>query len=111
MTFRHPNERMTLKPLVALLLVVATTAFVAGTSASAATPTNGCPQAFEFISVAQAESEGYSPTPRLTDEAVGAPLPGNHDGFVCRRPLGDGVAHDFPGRPDTVYVWLDNRVG
>jgi hypothetical protein len=79
---------------------------VAG-NASAAPPTNRCPEGFELITVAKAESEGYA-LAREMDEFAGNP-PSDHDGYVCRRPLGDGVFRDVPNRI-TVYRSLDNSV-
>ena len=102
------RERVATRRLLALLLSAAAASLGGGASASAATPTNGCPAGFEVISVAQAESEGYR-LARVVDESVDKP-PGNRDGYACRRPLGDGVFHTFPGRPDTVYQWMDNRL-
>jgi ABC-type nitrate/sulfonate/bicarbonate transport system substrate-binding protein len=89
-----------------LALAAAATAAVAAGNASAETSrtpvANGCPAGFEFILVEQAEAQGYVPIPRLVDES------GNANGAVCRRALGDGIFHSFPGRPDTVYWWADD---
>jgi hypothetical protein len=88
------------------LAPIAALAFAVGGNASAAPPNNGCPEGFELISVVQAESEGYA-LARVVDESAGPPA-GNHDGYACRRLLGDGIFHTFPGRPDNVYHWMDN---
>src|SRR4051794_16168008 len=109
MRLRRPNVLDTRQSLFAVVVPAATVALVAATGVRAAPPVNACAEGFELISVAQGESEGY-PLARLQDEFLGEPQPGNHDGYVCRRPLGDGVYHDYPGRPDTVYLWLDNSL-
>jgi hypothetical protein len=105
------RERRTLRRMMAILaavgLMAAMLAFVAP-GASAALPNNGCPEGFDLISVAQAESEGNR-VARIADEFAGPP-PGNHDGYACRRLLGDGIFHQFPGRPDNVYHWMDNML-
>jgi hypothetical protein len=63
----------------------------------------GCPSGFELIGVTEAGDARQVLTAQSVDAA------GNNDGFVCRRALGDGIFHDFPGRPDTVYHWQDNK--
>ena len=104
------SEEVARRRLLAFLLSVTAASLGGATYASAATPTNGCPEGFEVISVAQAESEGYR-LARVVDESVDqSPKPGNRDSYACRRPLGDGVFHDFPGRHDTIYWWMDNRL-
>jgi hypothetical protein len=108
MRLTRPSITATRPALLGFVVTAATVALVTATGVSAAPPVNGCPEGFELISVAQGESEGY-PLARLQDEFVGRP-PGNHDGYVCRRPVGDGIFHDYPGRPDTVYLWLDNSL-
>ncbi len=94
--------------LFVMLAAIAALTVAVGGIASAAPPNNGCPEGFDLISVAQAESEGNR-VARIADEMAGPP-PGNHDGYACRRLLGDGIFHLFPGRPDNVYHWMDNRV-
>ncbi len=63
--------------------------------------TGGCAAGFEFVSVDELDDVYRSA--RIADNL------GNNDGYVCRRALGDGFHHDAPGRPDTVYLWLDNE--
>ena len=84
---------------------------VFGANASAAPPTNGCAEGFESISVAQAESDGYRPVPRLVDEFVDPKKPGNRDGLVCRRLSRRRRPQGLPGRPDNLYLWSDNTFG
>jgi hypothetical protein len=63
----------------------------------------GCAAGFEYISLAQVLSEGPRPGAIIADTT------GNNDGYVCRRLVGDGVAHSYPGAVnDTFYIWLDN---
>jgi hypothetical protein len=83
-------------------IAAAALALLTAAGTSAAPPSSGCPQGFEEVAVSQAENEGYVPIPRLVDNA------GNGNGEVCRRALGDGVFHRFPGRPDTIYQWRDD---
>ena len=104
MTLRPRNGTVTKRRLLGLLVAVPAVAVGIGATASAATPSNGCPAGFESLSVVQAESEGPYVVARIVDET------GNNDGYVCRRLLGDGVAHKFLGRPDNVYLWLDNSL-
>ena|SRR5437763_1326913 len=61
----------------------------------------GCSAGFEYISLVQVLSEGPRPS------AIAADV--NGDGYVCRRLLGDGIFHQFPGAVNTsIYFWLDN---
>jgi hypothetical protein len=63
----------------------------------------GCSAGFEYISLVQVLSEGPRPGAVIVD------VTGNNDGYVCRRLLGDGIAHLFPNAVnDTFYYWLDN---
>jgi hypothetical protein len=81
-------------PVLASLCVIAGGA---ATTAVARPPLpNGCPTGFELISVDAVQD----PRQALLAERVDAG--GNHDGYACRRPLGDGIVRKFPGRPDTV---------
>ena len=107
-TLTRRSKKVAARWLLPLLLSVSAAMPGISADASGAPPTNGCPEGFELISVAQAESEGY-PLARVADEFDGNP-PGNHDGYACRRPVGDGVFHDDPARPDTIYLWFDNRL-
>jgi hypothetical protein len=104
-TLRRQNERVIKRRLLVVLVSASTVAVGVGANASAAPIANGCPEGFESMSVVEAESLGYSPVPRLADEG------GNRDGLVCRRALGDGVLHTYPGRPDIIYAWVDNDFG
>jgi len=70
-------------------------------------PNNGCPEGFDLISVVQVESGA---TGRPNRGRVRWSSPGNHDGYACRRLLGEGAFHLNPARPDNVYHWMDNRV-
>ena len=105
-TITQQSATMGRRRVLLSLLAVAITMLGVSASASAAPPVNGCPEGFALISVAQADSEGY-PLGRISDESMVKPI-GNHDGYACRRPLGDGVFRGFPGRPDTIYLWYDN---
>lgn len=74
-----------------------------GVGAAAGAANEACPKGFETITVEQAISEGYLRNPPLVDGL------GNGDGTVCRRALGDGNFHSFPGATvDTIYFWTDN---
>jgi hypothetical protein len=87
----------------AFLSVTSLTLLVGGAGAAAAAANVACPKGFETITVEQAISEGYLRTPALVDGL------GNGDGTVCRRALGDGNFHSFPGTTvDTIYNWIDN---
>ena len=92
-----------------IALVLASSCVIAGgaaTTAGAASPLpNGCPSGFELVIVDALED------PRQAALAGQVDANGNNDGYVCRRALGDGIFHTFPGRPDTVYHWADNFPG
>ena len=71
---------------------------------SAAPPPPGneeCPSGFERTSVAEIDLL-YGGLPGSVDAA------GNQNGYVCRRAVGKGVAHDVPGRPEIVYLFADD---
>lgn len=59
-----------------------------------------CPAGYEYVHVDDVPP--IYALARFFDEV------GNNDGFVCRRPLGDGIYHKVDGRPDTIYHWRDN---
>jgi hypothetical protein len=92
-----------------IALLLASLCVIAGgaaTTAGAESPLpNGCPSGYELISVDAVEN----PLQAVTAERVDTG--GNNDGYACRRALGDGIFHTFPGRPDTVYHWADNFPG
>ncbi|HEY3410864.1 MAG TPA: hypothetical protein VGK53_22075 [Propionicimonas sp.] len=90
--------------------LVAAGGLFAALPAAAAPPnptTTGCSAAYELVSVAAVEPLGYSPTPRLVDEA------GNSNGLVCRRPvplvfLRLLCNNDCP--VDLIYDWRDDSI-
>jgi hypothetical protein len=87
---------------IAALTSACAVAFSPGASANNG-GIGGCSAGFEYISLAQVLSEGPRPS------AIEADTTGNNDGYVCRRLIGDGIAHLFPGAVnDTFYIWLDN---
>jgi hypothetical protein len=88
--------------LLGVLLAVGLVPLAGGASALAGTlaDNQGCPQGFEPMMVGVGEADRRIPI--LIDAG------GNDDGIVCARPEGDGIFHDYPGRPDTVYLWKDN---
>jgi hypothetical protein len=83
---------------------MASLAVLVGRAGSVAAASNdACPQGFETITLSKAASEGYIRTPSLVDSL------GNGDGIVCRRPLGEGTLHMFPGVDVTqIYYWIDD---
>lgn len=105
MRFASMTQGLSPRRLRLVGVVVASLALLAGSAGTAAaSATDACPQGFETITLAQAASEGYVTSPTQTDEA------GNGDGIVCRRALGQGIDHLFPGiDPGTqIYYWVDN---
>jgi hypothetical protein len=94
---------------IAAVTVLAVAGFLVGISPSTAvadTPTH-CPASFDLRSVESLAATGNAPVPGQIDMA------GNADGFVCAKPLPDGVcaAHGFDPCPvETVYLFRDNDV-
>ena len=65
----------------------------------------GCPEGFTWMVVGVGDADRT--VPKQNDAIENG---GNGDGIVCARALGDGVVHTFPGRPDIVYEWSDNKL-
>jgi hypothetical protein len=87
------------------LAVLASASAVAVTGGASANQggIGGCSAGFEYISLVDVLNEG----PRLA--AIAADVTGNNDGYVCRRLVGDGTFHLYPGSVnDKIYIWLDN---
>jgi len=93
--------RRILFTLVATML--ATSLFAVSAMAQPPAENNGCSQGYQWMEVGVGDAD--RPTPRIVDDPANG---GNGDGIVCARALGDGVFHTFPGRPDTIYKWMDN---
>lgn len=76
--------------------------------ASAAAPSNGCPSGYELLSVAALAELGYQ-VPTMVDDPTGGidsfGNPGNGDGWVCARPLGNLV-----GPYGQIYNFMDNQL-
>ena len=90
-----------MRNLIVVFVSVCALAALAAPLASA--EQEGCPTGYELISV-----QGFD-DPRQVALAGSVDAAGNNDGYICRRPLGDGIFHDFPTRPDTVYHLRDNK--
>jgi len=91
-----------MKRLICLSAFVSASALamVGGASANQG-GTGGCSAGFEYISLVQVLSEGPRPA------AIAADV--NGDGYVCRRLLGEGIFHLFPGAvSSSIYYWFDN---
>ena len=95
-----------IKRLLSLAVFVSASALaVTGGASADQRGTGGCAAGFEYISLVQVLSEGPRPS------AVYADVTGNNDGYVCRRLLGDGVFHLYPGAVnDKIYLWFDNTM-
>jgi hypothetical protein len=88
--------------LLAVLVSASALAVTGGASANRG-GIGGCSAGFEYISLVDVLSEGPRPSAILAD------VTGNNDGYVCRRLLGDGTFHRFPGAVnDKIYTWADN---
>ncbi|MFZ0627629.1 MAG: hypothetical protein WAN34_14150 [Acidimicrobiia bacterium] len=87
------------------IAALATTLLAAPASARPPAENNGCPQGFESMVVGEGEADR-----RVPHEVDSPEFGGNGDSIVCARALGQGIYHTYPGRPDTVYRWADNRL-
>ncbi len=97
---------------VMTLLTVGATAAAGFTSvggASAAAPANGCPAAFQLLSVPVLAAEGYH-VPALVDSPTSGirsfGQPGNGDGWVCGLQLGNRLT----SFGDPLYNFVDNQL-
>ncbi len=88
---------------------MATASFTSVGGASAAAPANGCPAAFQLLSVPVLTAEGYH-LPALVDSPTSGiksfGQPGNGDGWVCGKQLGDRLT-SFGG---PLYLFIDNQL-
>jgi hypothetical protein len=107
-----------LTPVIALLVAAAAGAMSAAAPALAAPPPNGCPAGYQLLSVATLSAQGYK-VPALVDSPTGGLVghgpgngaswvqqPGNGDGLVCGRPLGNQVT-PWGGQ---LYDFVDNQL-
>jgi hypothetical protein len=100
---RARRRRATLLSAASLALLLSLTLLIGAPGSVSGAANEACPDGFQTITVAQAVSEGYRGVPPIVDAA------GNGDGIVCRRPLGDGIFHQFPlATVSTIYHWIDN---
>ncbi len=97
---------------VMTLLTAGTAAAASFTSvggASAAAPANGCPAAYQLLSVAVLTAEGYH-VPALVDSPTSGirsfGQPGNGDGWVCGVQLGNRLT----SFGDPLYNFIDNQL-
>jgi hypothetical protein len=98
----------------ASLAVVGTVAFLGATAiggqvASASTPVeNGCPAAFQLLTLDFLASQGPYRQPFEIDAA------GNNDGLICAMPVNQ-TAYDAVCGPDcpvpVLYTFIDNKEG
>lgn len=97
-----------------VVMTLAAAAAIAGglsgsIAAHAAPPANGCPAAYELLSVATLTSEGYHLPARLDSPTSGLRSfgrPGNGDGLVCGLPLGNRTT-SFGGQ---LYNFVDDTL-
>ena len=105
--------------LAASVLVTAgLTAWLPASAASADPPPGGCPTGYQLLSVATLSAQGYmvpalidSPTSGVVGHGQGngaswVQQPGNGDGFVCGRALGNQVT-PWGGQ---LYDFVDNQL-
>lgn len=93
--------------MASIALTAATVVIAPGARGASLPTTTGCPASHELASVSAVEAQGYSPSPRLVDEA------GNHNGLVCRLPLPEVFLrllcdNDCP--VPLIYSWKDDSV-
>lgn len=81
---------------------------LAASPATAAAPSNGCPSGFQLLSVATLSELGYRVPGMVDDPNSGLESfgnPGNGDGWVCARPLGNQT-----GPYGQIYDFMDNQL-
>ena len=104
------NIRRFVAALATCLTLGGAATLVGSVPASAATPvSNGCPAGFQLLSVSTLSAEGYH-LPALVDDPNSGlrsyGRPGNGDGLVCGRQLGNRTT-SF-GLP--IYEFFDNTL-
>jgi len=70
------------------LLAIGSSAFGAGSASADTPPENGCPAAYQLLSIAWLTQQGPYMVPGLLDSA------GNNDGYVCGKPLNPVVQYN-----------------
>lgn len=79
-----------------------------GASSFAAAPSNGCPSGYRLLSVVSLSEQGYQ-VPAKVDAPDGGissyGKPGNGDGWVCARQLGNRTWQNGP-----IYNFIDNQL-
>jgi hypothetical protein len=107
-----------LGPSVACVAFAAATGLASATSASAAPPADGCPTGYQLLSVPALSAQGYqvpaaidSPTAGLVGHGLGkgqswVQQPGNGDGWVCARQLGNQLTP----WGDPIFDFVDNQL-
>jgi hypothetical protein len=81
---------------------------LAGPSATAAPPSNGCPSGYLLLSVEALSDLGYQVPGLVDDPASGVESygrPANGDGWVCARPMGNQT-----GPYGQIYMFTDNQL-
>lgn len=102
-------KHLRLAPVIVPLAVGAGGAMIAVAPAQAAPPPNGCPAAYQLLSVQTLTAEGYK-VPALVDSPTSGILsfnkPGNGDGWVC------GMQPDHQLTPFglPLYEFIDNQL-
>jgi hypothetical protein len=113
------NNRVRMSIVAATLAAAVGGSVLTGTAAIAAPPSSGCPRGFQVLSVQTLTAEGYK-VPALIDDPTSGVVgqvgqgngkawigqPGNDDGWVCGRQLGNQL--NSSGLP--LFLFFDNQL-
>lgn len=112
------REKLVIKIAAVIALVAGGSALEARLAASAAPPPNGCPAGYQLMSVTALSAQGYrvpaevdSPTSGVVGHGSGngaswVQSPGDGDGYVCARALGNQTT-PWGGQ---LYDFIDNQL-
>ncbi len=95
------------KRTAVVIVAVALGAVMGGETAQAAAPSGGCPVGYQRLTVDSLTAQGYGVPGLVDDPSSGIwsfGQPGNGNGFVCARQMGNRVTH-FGG---PYYNFLDD---